>query len=79
MVLPRLLGGENEGNDQAVEPQHLGENQDEDHADEEPRLLGSAPDARVAHDADGKASRQAAQAHAQTGTQVQEAPRRRER
>lgn len=71
---PRLFCGEDEGHDETVEPQHLGEDQDEDHAHEEPGLLGGAPHAGVAHDADGEAGRQAAQAHAQAGAQVQEAP-----
>lgn len=69
-----LFCGQDEGHDEAVEPQHLGEDQDEDHAHEEPGLLGGAPHAGVAHDADGEPGRQAAQAHAQAGAEVQEAP-----
>lgn len=69
-----LFCGQDEGHDEAVEPQHLGEDQDEDHAHEEPGLLGGAPHAGVAHDADGEPGRQAAQAHAQACAEVQEAP-----
>lgn len=76
LLLHGLLSGEDEGHDQAVEPQHLGEDQDEDHAHEEPRLLGGAPHAGVAHDADGKAGRQATQTHAQASAQVKETPAR---
>lgn len=70
----RLFCGQDEGHDEAVEPQHLGEDQNEDHAHEEPGLLSGAPHTGVAHDADGEPGRQAAQAHAQAGAKVQEAP-----
>ena len=66
--------GENKRDDEAVETQHLGEDEYEDHANVEARLLSRAAHARVAHDADGKASRQARQANAQTGAQVVKAP-----
>ncbi|KAH9395003.1 hypothetical protein TYRP_005067 [Tyrophagus putrescentiae] len=56
-----LLGGEHKGDDQPVETQHLCENENENHADEETRLLGRAADARVADYADGEACRQAGQ------------------
>lgn len=69
-----LLRGEDEGDNEPVQTQDLGENQDEDHAHEKPGLLGRSPHAGVAHDADGKAGRQAAQAHAQPGAQVEETP-----
>lgn len=69
-----LFCGQNEGHDEAVKPQHLGEDQDEDHAHEEPRLLGGAPHASVAHDSDGEPGCQAAQAHAQTSPKMHEAP-----
>lgn len=60
----RLFGGENEGDDEPVEAQDLGENQDENHAHEKSRLLSRAPHAGVAHYPDGEAGRQPAQAHA---------------
>ena len=69
-----LLGGEDEGHDEAVQTQDLGEDQDQDHAHEEPGLLGRTPHARVPHDADGEARGQAAEAHAEAGPQVEEAP-----
>ncbi|CAG5897624.1 unnamed protein product, partial [Menidia menidia] len=59
-----------EGHDEPVEPQHLGEDQDQDHAHEEPGLLGGASHAGVAHDADGEPGGQPAQAHTQTGPQT---------
>ena len=68
------LGEEVDGDDEAVEAEDLCEDEDEDHADEEARLLRRPPHAGVAHDADGVAGRQSRQAHSQTGTQVKEAP-----
>ncbi|KAG7266685.1 hypothetical protein CRUP_038073 [Coryphaenoides rupestris] len=65
-----LLRGEDEGYDEAVEPQHLGEDEDQDHAHEEAGLLGCAPHASVTHDANGKAGGQAAEAHTQASTQM---------
>lgn len=69
-----LFCGQDEGHDEAVEPQHLSEDQDQDHAHEEPRLLSGASHSSVAHDANGESGRQTAQAHAQTCPKMQEAP-----
>jgi len=64
---PTLLSGggeclldlcvEVDGDDQAVETQDLGEDEDQDHTDEETRLLGRASDSRISHDADGEPGR----------------------
>ena len=73
--LPYLfLGVQIDGDDEPVETQHLGEDKDEDHADEEPGLLGGATDTSITDDADGVACRQGGQTHCQTRTQMQEAP-----
>ena len=48
------LGVHEQGNDQTVKTQHFGENENQDHADEETRLLGRAADACIADDADGE-------------------------
>lgn len=69
-----LLCGEDEGDDETVEAEHLGKDEDKDHAHEEPRLLGGATHARVPDDADGKACCQPAQAHTQARTQLKETP-----
>lgn len=69
-----LFCGQDEGHDEAVKPQHLCEDQDQDHAHEKPRLLSGASHSGVAHDADGEAGRQTAQAHTKTGTKMQKAP-----
>ena len=68
------LGEEVDGDDEAVEAEDLCEDEDEDHADEEARLLRRPPHAGVAHDADGVAGRQSGQTYCQTRTQMQEAP-----
>ena len=34
------FGGENESDNETVETQHLGENEDQDHADEQPEGIG---------------------------------------
>lgn len=69
-----LFCGQDEGHDEAVKPQHLSKDQDQDHAHKEPRLLGGAPYAGVTHDSDGEPGCQAAQAHAQTSAKMHEAP-----
>ena len=73
--LPSLfLGVQIDGDDEPVETQHLGEDKNEDHADEEPGLLCGATDASITDDADGVAGRQSGQTYCQTRTQMQEAP-----
>ena len=57
------LGEEVDGDNEPVQAQDLGEDEDQDHADEEPRLLRRPPHAGVAHDADGVARRQSRQAY----------------
>lgn len=74
MLTASLFGWENQGYDEAVETQDFSEDQNEDHADEEARLLGGSTDARVSHDADGKTGRQPAQTHAEACAQMQETP-----
>lgn len=74
MLTASLFGWENQGYDEAVETQNFSEDQNEDHADEEARLLGGATDARVSHDADGEPGRQPTQTHTQPCAQMQETP-----
>ena len=56
--------GENERDDETVETQDLGEDENEDHADIETRLLSCASNARVTDDADRETGRQTRQADA---------------
>ncbi len=54
-------GGEDDADDEAVEAKRLGEDEDEDHADEQLGLLRVGPDAGVADDADGEAGGEGAE------------------
>ena len=71
---PSLFGVQIDGDDEPVQTQDLCENEDEDHAHEEPRLLRRPSHAGVAHDADRVARGQAREADGQAGAQVDEAP-----
>lgn len=73
MTAINLFSVEVDGDDEAVETEHLGENEDQDHADEETGLLGRSSHARVSHDADREARRQSTEADRETGAQVHEA------
>ncbi|RNA42013.1 ribose-5-phosphate isomerase [Brachionus plicatilis] len=67
-------GGQNERNNKTIETQHFGKDKDQDHADVETRLLRSASDTGVSHNANGEAGRQARQTNTQTCAQMMEAP-----
>mmetsp|Transcript_4463 Transcript_4463/g.10595 ORF Transcript_4463/g.10595 Transcript_4463/m.10595 type:complete len:200 (+) Transcript_4463:87-686(+) len=71
-TLALALGGRghDQTDDQSVQAQGLGEDEDQDHADEESGLLGVGADAGVTDDADGEACCQGGHADSQTGTQV---------
>ena len=69
-----LLRVQVDGDDEAVETQDFSENEDEDHSNEEARLLCGSADAGVADDADGVACGQAGQADSQTSAEMNEAP-----
>ena len=73
-TLLSLFCGEDESHNKTVEPQDLCKDQEEDHAHEEPGLLGRAPNTCIAHNADGETSRQPTQPHTQPSTQVEETP-----
>mmetsp|Transcript_21584 Transcript_21584/g.59021 ORF Transcript_21584/g.59021 Transcript_21584/m.59021 type:complete len:202 (+) Transcript_21584:130-735(+) len=66
-----LRGGrDHQPHDEAVQAQRLGKDEDQDHADEEPRLLRVGADAGVAHDADGEAGREGAHADRESSAEV---------
>ena len=71
---PSLFRVKVDGHDEAVETEDFGENEDEDHSDEESRLLRGSPDSGVADDADGVSGSQPRQADGQTSAEVNEAP-----
>ena len=57
-------------NDQALKPECIGENQDQDHTNEEARLLRVGANASVTTDANGQARRKRAHAHSEPCSQV---------
>ena len=70
-ALPRV---QVDGDDEAVQTQHLGENKNENHSHEQARLLSGSPDAGVADDSDGVASGETGKTDGQAGTEVDKAP-----
>ena len=70
-----FLGVKVDGHDEPVQTQHLGEDQDEDHSDEESGLLRRAPHPRVAHHPDSVAGSQPRQAHWQPSPEMHETPK----
>uniref|UniRef100_A0A8W7P8J1 Uncharacterized protein n=1 Tax=Anopheles coluzzii TaxID=1518534 RepID=A0A8W7P8J1_ANOCL len=63
-----------DGDDQTVQTQHFGENEDQDHTDEQSRLLGSTTDTGVTDDTDGETGCQARETDGQTSAEMDEAP-----
>merc|ERR1712232_200637 len=62
--------GDYEANDEAVKSKGLGEDKNQDHADEELRLLGVSAHACIADDADGQAGSQGAEANREASGEV---------
>lgn len=69
-----LLGVKVDCHDESVQTQHLSENQDEDHSNEESRLLCCSPYSSVTNDTDCKPGRQTTQTYCKSSTQVKESP-----
>ena len=67
------IGVENEGDDETVETQDLSENENQNHSDEEPGLLGSSADTSISHNTDGKASSKTGKTDTEASTHVNEA------
>ena len=68
------LRGQDERDNQAVQPEHLSKDQDQNHADEESRLLRGPSNSCIADHTDGKASSQSGQADTQSSAKLQERP-----
>ena len=71
---PSLFCVKVDGDDQAVETEDFSENEDEDHSNEEARLLCGSADAGVADDADGITGSETGQSDSQAGTEMNESP-----
>lgn len=75
---PTHLGGltrtsvQDQSDDQAVQSQDLGENEDQDHPDEQPGLLGRPPDSGVADDTDGEPCGETGETDRETGSELDE-------
>eukprot|EP00444_Apocalathium_aciculiferum_P059724 CAMPEP_0183599652 /NCGR_PEP_ID=MMETSP0371-20130417/179541_1 /TAXON_ID=268820 /ORGANISM="Peridinium aciculiferum, Strain PAER-2" /LENGTH=215 /DNA_ID=CAMNT_0025811721 /DNA_START=140 /DNA_END=788 /DNA_ORIENTATION=- len=70
LALTLRSGCDHQADDEAVQAQGLGEDEDQDHADEEARLLRIRPHASIANDADGEASGQGGHANSEAGGQM---------
>lgn len=72
-IRPSGLGGEDERNDQTVETQGLSEDENQNHADEQLRLLCCGAHTRVTDDADGHAGSETSETDRETRAEVSEA------
>merc|ERR1711966_183964 len=68
-----VLAGHDEGNDKTVQTQSLGENEDEDHSDEKPRLLSGGAHTSVTNDANSHTGGEAGEAAGETTSKMSEA------
>lgn len=69
-----LLRIQVDGDDEAIETQDLGENEDEDHAHKQSRLLRSTTNSNITNYADGVPGREAWKADCKACSQMHEAP-----
>ena len=71
---PFLFGVEIDGDDQSVQTQDLGEDENQDHSDEEPRLLRRSSDSCVAYNSDCVACGETRETDGEAGSEMDEAP-----
>ena len=64
------LGGHDESDNETVKAKSLGENEDENHADEKLGLLGDGADASVTNNANGHTGREAGETAGETSREV---------
>merc|ERR1719263_318642 len=69
-VLGASARSDDKADNEAVQTQRLGENEDQNHTDEEARLLSVGSDTSIADNADGKASSEGAHANGQASSKV---------
>ena len=69
-IISLSFGGQCEGDDQTVETKYFGENQDQNHTDEQSRLLCGTSYTSIADDTNRKTGRQTRQTNRQTGAQM---------
>merc|ERR1711918_100123 len=68
-----ILAGHDEGNDETVQTQSLGENEDEDHSDEKPRLLSGGAHTSVTNNANSHTGGEAGETAGETTSKMSEA------
>ena len=68
-----VLAGHDEGNDETVQTQSLGENEDEDHSDEKPRLLSGGAHTSVTNNANSHTGGEAGETAGETTSKMSEA------
>lgn len=70
----RLFRVQVDGHNETVQTQHFGEDKDQDHSDEQARLLSCSTDTGISDDSDGETGGQAREADSETSSQMDEAP-----
>merc|ERR1712039_1006236 len=70
LALALCCGSDHEANNEAVQAQCLSENEDQDHAYKQARLLRVCPNACITHDANGEAGGQRTHADSQTSSKM---------
>ena len=71
---PSLFRVQIDGDNESVKTEDFRENENENHSNEQTRLLGCSSDPGVANDADGVTCGQTGEADGQTGAQMNESP-----
>jgi hypothetical protein len=71
-VLSASLGVHEQGNNETVKTQDFGENENQNHSDEQPGLLGSSAHTSITDNSDGKASSHTRETDGETSTELDE-------
>jgi hypothetical protein len=72
VVLVTSLGVHEQGNNETVETQDFGENENQNHSDEQPGLLGSSSHTGITNNSDGETSSHTRKTDSETGTELDE-------
>lgn len=72
-IVNSRVGVQDERDDEPVKTKNFGENEDKDHPDKQPRLLGRTPDTRITDDTDGKAGGETGETDRETGAELDKA------
>lgn len=72
-IVNSRVGVQDERDDESVKTKNFGENEDKDHADKQPGLLGRTPDTGITDDTDRKAGGETGETDRETGAELDEA------